>query len=152
MSAPKLASQTVYIGSDHAGFALKTEIVAHLQKLSVKVEDCGSYSGESCDYPLSAHKVSRSVLENNGIGILVCGSGIGMSMAANRHAGIRAALCTHEFHARGCRAHNNANIICLGERVTAPALACELVDIFLGTPFEGGRHERRVDMIELAQA
>lgn len=148
MSSHIPASKTIFIGSDHAGFTLKADLVAHLQGLDLIVKDCGPSSGESCDYPVSAHTVCREVLANEGIGILVCGSGIGMSIAANRHRGIRAALCTHEFHARGCRAHNNANIICLGERVTAPALARELVEIFLKTPFEGGRHERRVELIE----
>ena len=153
MSSHIPASKTIFIGSDHAGFALKADLVAHLQSLDLIVKDCGTNSGpnnvvEPCDYPVAAQKVCREVLANEGIGILVCGSGIGMSIAANRQRGVRAALCTHEFHARGCRAHNNANIICLGERVTAPALARELVEIFLKTPFEGGRHERRLDLIE----
>lgn len=150
MSSQTLTAKTIFIGSDHAGFALKSDLTAHLAGLGLRVEDCGAHSGESCDYPVAAHKVCRAVLANDGIGILVCGSGIGMSIAANRRRGIRAALCTHEFHARGCRAHNNANLICLGERVTAPALARELVEIFLKTPFEGGRHERRVQLIEEA--
>jgi ribose 5-phosphate isomerase B len=148
MSSQLLTSKTIFIGSDHAGFALKSELVSHLQDLGLTVQDCGAHSGESCDYPVAAHKVCRKVLAQDGLGILVCGSGIGMCMAANRHKGIRAALCVHEFHARGCRAHNNANLICLGERVTAPALARDLVEIFLKTPFEGGRHERRVELIE----
>lgn len=141
-------SKTIFIGSDHAGFALKSDLVLHLRDFDLAVKDCGAHSEANCDYPVTAHKVCREVLANEGLGILVCGSGIGMSMAANRHRGIRAALCTHEFHAKGCRAHNNANIICLGERITAPALARELVEIFLKTPFEGDRHKRRVELIE----
>ncbi|MDR1126323.1 MAG: ribose 5-phosphate isomerase B [Deltaproteobacteria bacterium] len=148
MSSQPLASKTIFLGSDHAGFGLKSDLAAWLKSLGLKVEDCGAHSGESCDYPMAAHKVCHAVLAGDGIGVLVCGSGIGMSIAANRHRGIRAALCTHEFHARGCRAHNNANIICLGERITAPALARELVELFLTTPFEGGRHERRLELIE----
>lgn len=138
----------VFIGSDHAGFALKSAIFEYMKSEGRKVTDLGTHSKESCDYPQSAQDVCKSVLEKNGMGILVCGSGIGMSMAANRFKGIRAALCTHEFHARACRQHNNANVLCLGERVTAPGLALEMVKLFLGTNFDGGRHERRVELID----
>ena len=141
--------KTIFIASDHAGFDLKTVILKTLKEEGWNVEDMGTYSCDSCDYPDMAHKVCRNVLEKNCPGILICGTGIGMSMAANRHPGIRAAVCTHEFHARTARAHNNANILCLGERVTAPGLAAELVRIFLATEFEGGRHERRVSKVEI---
>ncbi len=141
-------STTIFIGSDHAGFALKTAIVADLQAKGLTVEDMGTHSLESCDYPEAAHKVCEAVLANDARGILICGTGIGMSIAANRHKGIRAATCTHEFHVRATRAHNNANVLCLGERVTAAGLAMDLVKLFMETPYEGGRHARRVALIE----
>jgi len=137
-----------FIGSDHAGFDLKKILRAHLEKLKRSVEDLGTHSTESCDYPVAASEVCRTVLSRNGLGILICGAGLGMSMAANRHRGIRAALCTHTFHARAARAHNNANVLCLGQRVTTPDLALEILEIFLETPYEGGRHERRLALLE----
>lgn len=146
-------SRPLYIGSDHAGFALKSAIIEYVKSLGYSVEDLGTHSAESCDYPNIAHKVCEAVLSAQGaFGILICGTGIGMSIAANRHQGIRAALCTHEFHARATRQHNNANILCMGERVTAQGLACDLTKIFLETSYEGGRHERRVNLIELPLA
>ena len=138
----------IYIGSDHAGFSLKTIIAAHLKNQQLLVEDMGAHSQKSCDYPDYAHKVCQGVLQNRVPGILICGTGIGMSMAANKIQGIRAAICTHSFHARASRAHNNANVLCLGERITAPGLAIELVDLFLTTSFEGGRHEHRIALLE----
>ena len=142
---------TVYIASDHAGFSLKGIIAAYLEEQGWKVEDLGTHSRESCDYPVLAHKLCAEVLSSGHKGILVCGSGIGMSMAANRHAGIRAALCMHEFQAHTARQHNNANVLCLAERLTAPALACIMTDIFLREEFEGGRHEKRVSLIETGE-
>lgn len=140
---------TVFIGSDHAGYALKQAVVKFLADNKISYQDFGTNSVESCDYPTFAHKVCHEVLENkNSLGILICGTGIGMSMAANHIPSIRAALCTHEFHADATKRHNNANVLCLGERITAPGLACNIVKIFLDTPFEGGRHEKRVQMIE----
>jgi len=141
--------KTLYIGSDHAGLSLKKLLIPHLQQDGWNVEDLGTTNEESCDYPLFAHAVCRKVLENDAFGILVCGTGIGMSMAANRHKGIRAALCTHEFHARATREHNNANVLCLGERVTAPGLAVELAKIFLATGYAGGRHQKRIEKIDI---
>jgi ribose 5-phosphate isomerase B len=141
-------SETVYIACDHAGFTLKQTLVAHLEGKGYLVEDLGVRSTPSDDYPDFAHVLCRQVLTTGRRGILICGSGIGMSMAANRHPGIRAALCVHEFHAKSCRAHNDANVLCLGERVTAPHLACLLADVFLTEPFEGGRHILRVEKIE----
>lgn len=138
----------IFIGSDHAGFALKTAVLEYLKAEGRDVTDLGTHSAESCDYPQPAQAVCKAVLEQNGIGILICGTGIGMSISANRFKGIRAALCTHEFHARATRQHNNANVICMGERVTAPGLAVELVKVFLKTAFEGGRHERRIELID----
>ena len=138
------ASTPLYIASDHAGLHLKNALVDYLPTVGFQAEDVGTHSGESCDYPDFAHRLCEKVLETGGKGILICGTGIGMSIAANRHEGIRAALCTHEFHAQATRAHNNANVLCLGERVTAPGLACLLARIFLTTAFEGGRHAGRI--------
>ena len=140
--------KTVYIGSDHAGLTLKNVLVPSLRQAGWNIEDLGTKTGESCDYPDFAHTVCAKVLETGDLGILICGTGIGMSMAANRHTGIRAAVCCHEFHARMAREHNNANVLCLGERVTAPGLAYELTNIFLTSEFAGGRHQRRIDKIE----
>ena len=114
----------------------------------MKVDDQGTYSEESVDYPDYAKKVSEVVLRGAAVGILICGTGIGISMAANRHPGIRAALCENEFTARMARAHNDANILCMGGRVVGTALAESIVNTFLSTSFEGGRHARRVDKIE----
>ena len=141
---------TISIGSDHAGFTLKQAVISHLENLGWKVEDVGAHSCESSDYPLFAHALCKKVIASGNKGILICGSGIGMCMAANRHHGIRAALCTHEFQARSCRAHNDANVLCLAERITAPALACLMTDLFLETPFDGGRHQNRVTLIDKA--
>lgn len=140
----------LYLASDHAGYDLKQHLAAALRDSAWNIEDLGVDSTASCDYPDYAHAVCERVLAHNGMGILICGTGLGMSMTANRHPGIRAALCTHEFHARAAREHNNANVLCLGSRITAPGLGMKLTAIFLGTPFAGGRHSRRVDKIELA--
>jgi ribose 5-phosphate isomerase B len=142
-------NKTVYMGSDHAGFALKETLVSALANMGWTVEDVGTYMKESCDYPDFAHTVCTKVLETGSFGILICGTGIGMSITANRHKGIRAAMCTHEFHARATREHNDANVLCLGERVTAPGLAMELAKLFLTTEYAGGRHQRRIEKIEL---
>ena len=140
---------TIYIASDHGGFNLKTFLVQHLKSKGHDVHDLGPADPASCDYPLKARDVTDALLKNKeALGILVCGTGIGMSMAANRVPGIRAAVCTNEFHASYARAHNNANIICLGERVTGQGIAADMVDIFLATPFEGGRHLRRINLFD----
>lgn len=140
---------TIYIASDHGGFNLKTFLVQHLKSKGHDVHDLGPADPASCDYPLKARDVTDALLKNEeALGILVCGTGIGMSMAANRVPGIRAAVCTNEFHASYARAHNNANIICLGERVTGQGIAADMVDIFLATPFEGGRHLRRINLFD----
>ena len=119
-----------------------------------KVVDMGSHSTTSCDYPPTARAVCHALLAHEkqggrGFGILICGSGIGMSITANRIPGIRAALCTHEIHAQTSRQHNDANVLCLGERVTASGLALLIADLFLSTDFEGGRHLRRVELIDV---
>lgn len=140
-------AKKVFVASDHAGFALKEVIVRHLKEKNYEAVDLGPEQAVSCDYPDSAFKVTDKVLEHeDSLGILICGTGIGMSMAANRVKGIRAALATCEFHARACREHNNANILCLGERVTGAGVALNLVDIFLETEFAGGRHLRRIEL------
>ncbi|MDR2124941.1 MAG: ribose 5-phosphate isomerase B [Desulfovibrio sp.] len=143
-----MAGDTVFIASDHAGFGLKQALCVDLAARGFRMEDLGPQAAESCDYPVFAHALCARVAADNGRGILICGTGIGMCMAANRHRGIRAALCTNEYAARACRAHNNANVLCLGARVTAPPLAADLAELFLRTAFEGGRHARRVALIE----
>ena len=143
-------AKKVFIASDHAGFCLKQILVRHLQEKGHDVFDLGPEQAVSCDYPDSAFKVTDKLLENEGaFGILICGTGIGMSMAANKVKGIRAALATCEFHARACREHNNANILCLGERVTGAGLAVNLSDIFLETEFLEGRHLRRIELFNM---
>ena len=144
--------KTVYIASDHAGFSLKNFLVKHLVEKGYAVHDLGPADTARCDYPDSAFAVTSALKKDeSAFGILICGTGIGMSMAANRVPGIRAALAACEFHARACRAHNNANVLCLGERVTGPGVAAALADIFLNTDFEGGRHLRRVELFDKKQ-
>ena len=137
----------IIIGSDHGGFNLKTEIIEHLKAMGYEVQDCGCYNAESCDYPVVAKEVAKQVLETDCKGILICGTGIGVSIAANRFEGIRASHCTDTFTARMTRMHNDSNILCLGQRVTGVGLALDIVDIWLKTEFEGGRHQKRIDMI-----
>jgi ribose 5-phosphate isomerase B len=139
----------IIIGSDHAGFALKVVLVPFLTKVGHTVTDLGPNDTTSVDYPDYAKAVCRQVLADPGaFGILICGTGLGMSMAANRMPGIRAAVCVNEYLARMARRHNNANVLCLGERVVGQGLASSIVEVFLATAFEGGRHQRRVDGIE----
>lgn len=140
-------SKNIIIGSDHGGFKLKNEIIKHLEIQGYVVEDMGCYTEESCDYPLIAKKVVKGVLDTSRRGILVCGTGIGVSIVANRFDGIRASHCTDTFTARMTRMHNDSNILCLGERITGVGLALDIVDIWLNTSFEGGRHQKRIDMI-----
>ncbi len=136
------------IASDHGGFALKQELMEHLRARGVEFEDIGTYSEESCDYPVYAEKAARGVAEGKyEKGILICGTGIGMSLAANKIRGIRCAVLSDCFSAEMCRAHNDANMIALGGRVIGGELAKRMVDLFLDTPFMGGRHARRVDLI-----
>ena len=142
-------SKTVYIGSDHAGLTLKAALVTHLTTAGHAVIDLGPTEAKSVDYPDFAKAVCAKVLDTpEAAGILICGTGIGMSIAANRMAGIRAAVCLNEYLARMTRMHNDANVLCLGERVIGVGLALSIADVFLATPFEGGRHQRRVDLIE----
>jgi ribose 5-phosphate isomerase B len=137
----------VAIGCDHGGIDLKDVVVSVLEELGHEVEDQGCNSTDSVDYPNFAKSVSELVREGKcRSGILMCGTGIGMSMAANRIPGIRAALCNEMFSAKMSREHNDANILCLGARVIGPGLAAAIVRIWLTTEFAGGRHQRRIDM------
>lgn len=139
----------IAIGADHAGFELKEEVISELKSLNCQVTDFGTDSSKnSCDYPDFAAEVCAAVLQNAGLGILICGTGIGMSMAANKYKGIRAGLCTCEFQARMTRMHNNANVLCLGARVTGRDLALAIVRAFLESEFEGGRHLARIQKFE----
>jgi len=139
----------IAIGSDHGGFELKKKIVDYLKRNNFKFKDFGTFTNESCDYPVFAKEVALKVAKGDfNKGILICGTGIGVSIVANKVKGIRAALCFDTFCAEMSRAHNNANILCLGQRVIAEDLALEIVDVWLRSEFEGGRHEKRVEMIE----
>ncbi len=136
------------IGCDHGGYALKQEILKHLEAQGVEYIDCGCFSTESVDYPDIAEALCANITDGScEKGILLCGTGIGISMAANKVKGIRAALCHSEFDAKMCREHNDANVMCLGGRTTGPNIALEMVDLFLKTEFGGDRHQRRVDKI-----
>ena len=139
----------IILASDHAGFLLKEDIKKFFKKENITTIDVGCYSMEPVDYPDFAKSANQKVLENdNNIGIYICGTGIGMDICANRNPKIRAALCPNPTYARLARSHNNANVLCLGERVIGEHLALDIVDIWLKTGFEGGRHKRRVDMLE----
>lgn len=138
----------IAVGCDHGGLEHKNAIVEHLKAEGFEVEDFGIYENKSVDYPEIALKVANSIKNGeNELGILVCGTGIGMSLAANKVNGIRAAACSEHFSAKYTRLHNNSNILCLGGRVIGIGTALELCDIFVNTEFEGGRHQRRIDMI-----
>lgn len=136
------------VGSDHAGFHLRQEIERYISGLSVPVEGFGAVSEDSFDYPLAIPPVVKEVLLGAG-GILVCGSGVGMSIGANRYTGIRAALCHNPEIARLCRSHNDANILVLGARFISLDRARDCINAFLTTPFEGGRHLKRLDLLEV---
>ncbi len=140
--------EKIIIGCDHGGFELKNEIIAHLKKRGISVTDVGTYSTESCNYPDYARTVCTRIQSGEfERGILVCGTGIGISIAANKHNGIRAACCSDTFSARMTRMHNDANVLCLGGRVVGAGLACDMVDLFVDTEFEGGRHAARVALL-----
>ena len=139
----------IAIGSDHVYDNLKSAVRDRLTAQGHQVEDFGVFSTDSSDYPFQAAAVSQAVAQGRAErGVLVCGSGIGMCMTANRFAGIRAALAPTAEHARLGRAHNNANVLCLGERLTPVDQALEILDVFLATDFDGGRHQRRIDEID----
>ncbi len=138
----------ISIGADHAGFSLKELFKEHLEKNGHEVIDFGTHSKESVDYPDYAVMVSNHVAEGKSeLGVLICGTGIGMSMAANKVKGIRAALCHDAYSAHATKTHNDANVLCIGERIIGPGYALMILDEFVNTKFEGGRHTRRVDKI-----
>jgi len=141
--------KSIVIASDHAGYYLKEKIKEFLQSENYQVIDVGCFSPESVDYPEYGAKAVGKILNKEvEMGILICGTGLGMSIVANRFPGIRATLCHEPFSAKMARLHNNANVLVLGGRIIGEAMAVEIVKTFLETPFEGGRHERRINLIE----
>lgn len=143
----------IYIGCDHGGFALKQEIFKYIKEdLAEEIEDLGCYDTFSVDYPDYAEKVCRKVIAENAKGILICGTGIGISIAANKITGIRCALCSEPFSAEMTRRHNNANVLAMGGRTVGTELAKSIVKAFLSTEFEGGRHQKRLDKISALEA
>ena len=141
--------RTIYIGADSAGYTLKEEVKEYLKSKEYEVVDCGTDSTASCHYPEFAAAVCKNLQKDldGSFGILICGTGIGMSMCANKYKGVRAALCSDTYSARMTRAHNDANLLCMGARVIGSCLAIDILDSFLSAEFEGGRHQTRVDMI-----
>ena len=138
----------IAIGCDHGGLQIKNAVIDYLKENGVAYNDCGCYTEESVDYPVFAYLVAKEVAEGSAeLGIICCGTGIGVSMAANKVKGIRAAVCADEFCAEMTRRHNNANVLCMGGRVIDDEKAVKLASIFLSTPFDGDRHEKRVNMI-----
>lgn len=143
----------VVIGSDHAGLELKRAVVQLLEERGAQVEDVGTHGNDSVDYPDFASVVARQVGSKEAtFGVLVCGTGLGMAIVANKYQGVRAVPCGTEFEARAARSHNDANVLCLGERVVGLGLGVAIAEAFFDTPFEGGRHERRVQKIADAEA
>lgn len=143
-----MISTNIAIASDHSGFVLKGIIIKHFLDQNINIEDCGTYTPEITDYPIYANKVVCSIVEEKvQYGILICGTGIGMSIAANRYTNIRAALCDSIFLSERARSHNNSNILVLGAKIITPELAVQIVDKFFTTNFEGGRHSRRLSLI-----
>lgn len=141
--------EKIGIASDHGGFELKESIISHLLKNNWDVDDLGPHNKDPVDYPDYGIKLAEAVsLKKVGRGIVICGTGIGMSIVVNRYPGIRGALCTDLFTAKLCREHNDANILIMGGRVLGKGLAAEIVNIWLNTPFSGGRHQKRLDKID----
>ena len=138
------------LGCDHGGYSLMKVVKEHLDKQGIEYKDFGTYSTESCDYPVYAKKVAQAIVDGEcEKGILICGTGIGISITANKFKGIRAAVCHDCFSAEATRQHNDSNILAMGERVVGPGLACKIVDTWLNTPFSGAeRHQKRIDQIE----
>ncbi len=144
-----MSEKRIIIGCDHGGLNLKNKVVEHLKEIGYEVEDVGTYTSDSVDYPIYAKKVAHAVADGKyEKGIIICGTGIGVSIVANKVKGIRASLCGDTFSAKATRQHNNSNILCMGERVIGAGLALDIVDIWLTTEYEGGRHQRRIDMME----
>ena len=148
-----MENKRIIMGSDHAGYNLKLKVKAHLEARGFEVMDVGTHTTDSCNYTVYADALCKAIAAGEAdLGILVCGTGIGMSMAANKHKGIRAACCENTFSARMTRMHNDANVLCFGERVIGYGLACDMADLFVDTPFEGGRHQARVDDLNALDA
>lgn len=148
-----MENKRIVMGSDHAGYNLKLKVKAHLEARGFEVMDVGTHTTDSCNYTVYADALCKAIAAGEAdLGILVCGTGIGMSMAANKHKGIRAACCENTFSARMTRMHNDANVLCFGERVIGYGLACDMADLFVDTPFEGGRHQARVDDLNALDA
>lgn len=138
----------IAIGCDHTAIDLKETIKKHLQDMGHEVEDVGTYSKESCDYPLYGFKVANKIINGEAErGVLICGTGVGISLAANKVKGIRAVVCSEPYTAKMARMHNNAQIVAMGARVVSDGLATDIVDAFMNAEFEGGRHQRRVDIL-----
>ena len=138
----------IVLAADHGGYLLKEEVKKHLDEIGVEYIDCGTFSTVSVDYPDMAKAACEKIVNGQcSLGLLFCGTGVGISIAANKIKGIRACCCSDTFSAKYTRMHNDANVLAMGGRVVGPGLACEMVDLFLNTPFEGGRHQRRVDKI-----
>lgn len=140
----------IAIGSDHGGYELKESVIKHLKESGVEVKDVGCYAKDSCDYPVFGHAVAEAVEKGEcEKGIVICTTGIGISMAANKHKGIRCALCSEPLSAKMTRLHNDANVLAMGAALIGPMMANEIVDTFLNTAFSGDeRHQRRIDLIE----
>lgn len=139
----------IMVGCDHAGYELKERVVEHLKAGGQEVSDAGTYGLESVDYPYYAGQVAKAVAAGDvERGVLICGSGVGMCMAANRVRGARAVQASEPFSARMSRRHNDSNILCLGSRFLGEDMAMEILDVWLGEPFDGGRHQRRVELID----
>lgn len=139
----------VLFASDHAGFELKELLAERARESGHEVRDLGPASEDAVDYPDFAHDLARRIASGEAErGVLICGTGVGMSIVANRHPGVRAALCHDAFTAELARRHNDANVLCMGGRTTGPGVAVQMLDIFLTTPFDGGRHGRRVEKVE----
>lgn len=139
----------IAIGCDHAGLPLKRALLPSLEARATQVRDVGTHDEASCDYPDYAHELARLVANGEvDLGVLICGSGVGMSIAANRHAGVRAVVCSEPYSAAMARKHNDANVLCMGARVVGPGLAEGILEAFLSASFEGGRHARRIGKIE----
>lgn len=144
-----MPTMLIAIASDHAGFELKEQLEAALVARSITVEDLGTHDAASTDYPDYAHRVADGVASGKWErGILVCGTGVGMAISANRHKGVRAVVCSEPYTARLSRQHNDSNVLCMGARVVGPGMALDILDAWLGASFEGGRHAGRVAKIE----
>lgn len=143
----------IALGSDHGGYSLKKEIIKYLEEKGIEYKDFGTHTEDSCDYPVYGEEVGKAVASGEyERGIIICGTGIGISIAANKVKGVRAALCGDCYSAEFTRRHNDANVLALGARVIGPGLALKILDIFLNTEFEGGRHSKRVGLLSEIEA